>query len=466
MPDMKLSQLVDGAPALAADLLYLARAGGLSRSISITGLFSNIPVNVGVGVGTRAWGANFRMIDFQSEGGIGTGLTNSTYVGQNWYYDTASKYIGNGFALIYEQNKQLGKHLWYLAPNNGGGAGAAATLSEALSLTASSLFIGPSNSFGERLNVAGRISIGTGTSQNDSEVRFLNYASQTCAWNIAIRQDIGGANNDLKFVRFDGSGTFQGVAAQINQANGYVGIGMAPTVQFELSGSVGQKASGTTWSNPSDARVKENIAPADLNRCYEIVKAIPLKRYTLKREAFSNERVSDRSKLGWIAQEVQPLFAKAVKAHTFQMEPVPDGFEEVDEPVLEEAAPAEEAYVEIIDGVPVQKTRVVAKSVPVVDMVPLTDEQGNPVLEDVEEPVELDGVQMLDGAGAPLTKTTKRQVMHPVPRMRKVQRAKVRRPEIPDCLALDADQIYAAMYGTVQRLIQKVEALEAQLASK
>jgi len=42
-------------------------------------------------------------------------------------------------------------------------------------------------------------------------------------------------------------------------SSGNVGIGMTPTVQLELSGSVGQKASGTTWSNPSDARLKDNV---------------------------------------------------------------------------------------------------------------------------------------------------------------------------------------------------------------
>jgi hypothetical protein len=45
----------------------------------------------------------------------------------------------------------------------------------------------------------------------------------------------------------------------IMDASGFVGIGMTPTVQFELSGSVGQKASGTTWSNPSDKRIKKDI---------------------------------------------------------------------------------------------------------------------------------------------------------------------------------------------------------------
>jgi hypothetical protein len=37
---------------------------------------------------------------------------------------------------------------------------------------------------------------------------------------------------------------------------GSMGIGMTPTQQLELSGSVAQKASGTTWANPSDERIK------------------------------------------------------------------------------------------------------------------------------------------------------------------------------------------------------------------
>jgi endosialidase-like protein len=295
--------------------------------------------------------------------------------------------------------------------------------------------------------------------QANGYAQFNVSTLATTLWQIGVRA----GTNDLTV--FDP--VANAIRVRVN-GSGDVGIGMTPTVQFELSGSVGQKASGTTWSNPSDARVKENIAPADLDRCYEIVKAIPLKRYTLKREAFSDERARDRSKLGWIAQEVQPLFAKAVKAHAFQMEAVPDGFEEIEEPVVEDASPVEETYIEIVDGLPVQKTRLVQKAAPAVDMVPVTDEQGNPVMEEVEEPVdELEGgAQRLDGAGRPLTRIVIRPVLYPVPRTRKVQKPKFRQDAIPDCLALDADQIYAAMYGALQRVIAKVEALEAQLARK
>jgi hypothetical protein len=37
---------------------------------------------------------------------------------------------------------------------------------------------------------------------------------------------------------------------------GNVGIGLLPTVQFELSGSVAQKLTGSSWQNPSDSRIK------------------------------------------------------------------------------------------------------------------------------------------------------------------------------------------------------------------
>jgi hypothetical protein len=114
-------------------------------------------------------------------------------------------------------------------------------------------------------------------------------------------------------------------------STGYLGVGMAPTVQFELSGAVGQKSSGTTWANPSDARLKNIAGNADLDRCWEIVKGVPLKRYELKKEAFSDEQISDRNKLGWIADDVEAFFPKSTPKSTFSLVPIPDGEEEYEE---------------------------------------------------------------------------------------------------------------------------------------
>jgi len=155
------------------------------------------------------------------------------------------------------------------------------------------------------------IKIQANTASDGSGISFVGKVSHS---NIIGRDP---ATDDLIFkIDFGGAGETTEERVRI-KGNGNVGIGMAPTVQFELSGSVGQKASGSTWSNPSDSRLKKDIKLADLDRCWEIVKNIPLKRYTLRDDVFSVNLAKDRSKLGWIAEDVRPLFAKATPVVPF-----------------------------------------------------------------------------------------------------------------------------------------------------
>jgi hypothetical protein len=117
----------------------------------------------------------------------------------------------------------------------------------------------------------------------------------------AVNED----SNDLKFVITN---------------NGQVGIGMttgSTAYQLHLSNDSAAKPSTNTWTISSDSRIKENIIEADYDICYDIVKNLPLKRYTWKQEAYTNEQVIDRTKLGWIAQDVESVFPKAVATHSF-----------------------------------------------------------------------------------------------------------------------------------------------------
>lgn len=94
---------------------------------------------------------------------------------------------------------------------------------------------------------------------------------------------------------------------------GRLGIGRtSPGYQLELSLDSAGKPSTGVWTITSDKRVKENIVDADLSRCYEIVKNLPLKHYKWKDEYYTNEQIKDRSKLGWIADEVESYFPKGV----------------------------------------------------------------------------------------------------------------------------------------------------------
>ena len=153
-------------------------------------------------------------------------------------------------------------------------------------------------------------------------------------------------------------------------SSGNVGIGTSsPSYQLQLSTDSAAKPSTSTWTVSSDERLKENIEAADLDICYNAVKSIPLKRYKWKDEIYSAEQVADRSKIGWIAQDVQAVFPKAVGQHKFVYNQV-------------------------------------------------KDEEGNIVSED----------------------------------------------SIDDCLSLNSDQLYAALFGAVQKLMGEVESLQDRIA--
>jgi hypothetical protein len=107
---------------------------------------------------------------------------------------------------------------------------------------------------------------------------------------------------------------------------GYVGIGTAsPAALFHVNGTAYRNGT-TTWDSTSDERLKENIVLADVDRCVEIIRSVPLKHYRWKDEAFTEDQIKDRSKLGWIAQDVEKVFPKAVNTHRFAYKQV---YEEV-----------------------------------------------------------------------------------------------------------------------------------------
>ena len=102
-----------------------------------------------------------------------------------------------------------------------------------------------------KLDVRGRIRTGSGSSSGDSELTWSNYASLTSAWLASVRQDVGGTNNELKFLRCDSSGAFQGIAMQITSASGNVGINTStPTQRLSVAGNInstgGQIIAGST----------------------------------------------------------------------------------------------------------------------------------------------------------------------------------------------------------------------------
>jgi hypothetical protein len=86
----------------------------------------------------------------------------------------------------------------------------------------------------------------------------------------------------------------------------------SPTYALSVNGSI--NATLGVFSNgvvqTSDSNVKTNITFADLDMCYNTVKQLPLKRFTYIPEYAQGKQ--DKTQLGFIAQEVQEIFPKAI----------------------------------------------------------------------------------------------------------------------------------------------------------
>jgi len=91
--------------------------------------------NLGVGVTPSGWSAGY--VGFQVKNASLASYTSGafTWVGSNWYNNSGNKYIGTGFATLYEQTD--GKHAWLTAAS--GTAGNAITFTQAMTLDASGL---------------------------------------------------------------------------------------------------------------------------------------------------------------------------------------------------------------------------------------------------------------------------------------------------------------------------------------
>jgi hypothetical protein len=100
--------------------------------------------------------------------------------------------------------------------------------------------------------------------------------------------------------------------------------GMALTGSTTLNGFDGltlprgsaQKPGGGSWQSYSDRRLKMNITEANVDQCYEIIKKLPLQRFEFVPEYVTTTAVRDTNVVGWIADDVEDVFPKAVTTTT------------------------------------------------------------------------------------------------------------------------------------------------------
>jgi hypothetical protein len=165
---------------------------------------------------------------------------------------------------------------------------------------------------------------------NKGSLGLYGYMAGTIGFGNSLYpgySNMSGINGKYKGIDHSNATTYGGLGFMVRtQSNltqwesmtishdGNVGLSNTnPSYQLQLSKDSAFKPSTNTWSTTSDSRLKEEITNADLAMCYSNVKNIPLKYYKWRDEIYTNDQVKDRHKLGWIAQDVEIVFPKAVE---------------------------------------------------------------------------------------------------------------------------------------------------------
>ena len=98
------------------------------------------------------------------------------------------------------------------------------------------------------------------------------------------------------------------------EEGGNVGLGDdTPSYQLELSTDSAGKPTTNTWTISSDVRLKEDIQSADYDQCYNDIKLLDLKYFGWKPEYIEYHSVKDHHKIGFIADDVEQVYPKAVQ---------------------------------------------------------------------------------------------------------------------------------------------------------
>jgi hypothetical protein len=259
--------------------------GGAFDAESSTGQASIQNSTYGYGIGFA--GSNGFQDGANSAGGGGGGAgglgTAGTYrLGGNG---------GNGVS-----NSITGSSVIYCA---GGGGGV--TLNGSAGANGSS----GNGSFGSG-SMGGNSGLGSPNGSNGIVIIKYRLVSGSTSSIELIRGVSGDSNTDYKLGNYNGEFKIQSSVNNID--TDYIRISGTGASIYNPTGS-------PQWSTTSDRRIKENIEKASYDICYNNINKLDLYRFNYI-NGFNNVN-KDLRQLGYIAQEVQDIFPKAVSSQNF-----------------------------------------------------------------------------------------------------------------------------------------------------
>jgi hypothetical protein len=146
-----------------------------------------------------------------------------------------------------------------------------------------------------------------------SNISAISMYTSSLLANTGIFNNRIGINTTLPLFNFDVNGNARISSLTIGDTVAGAFTSTNTTFQLSVFGTNGPaRVGGTTWTQISDQRMKEQIVDADLDRCYADIKAVPLRRFTYTSSFFNTVALPDRNVLGFIAQEVKQIQPKAI----------------------------------------------------------------------------------------------------------------------------------------------------------
>ena len=127
--------------------------------------------------------------------------------------------------------------------------------------------------------------------------------------NLTNNYKIGNYNGDFKIISSVSTAVSSTVSSTFSSSDiDYMRITGNGASIYNPTGS-------PQWSTVSDRRIKENIEKASYDKCYDNINKLELYRFNYIKEL--NNINKDMKQLGYIAQEVEDIFPKAVSSQPF-----------------------------------------------------------------------------------------------------------------------------------------------------
>ena len=155
---------------------------------------------------------------------------------------------------------------------------------------------------------------GTSTSSNGAQsvAEFQGGGSGANGGQIRLYNTYSGATNPNKYLRVDNSG----ILSVINSVYTVVILSLDDSGNLTINGATATKASGTTWANPSDIRLKDNVE--DYAKGLPELLQVRVRSWTYNGKGGSTAGLKS---VGVVADEVMTVLPETVQDYQAKLNP-------------------------------------------------------------------------------------------------------------------------------------------------